>query len=181
VTYLTQLGLVGRLWNRFNIFDCNDSTLRKQKIAAFFCNLFLRVYPSDVINDNHRRNHRENSILRDEKENPYGIKPNYILHLLAAHWRKHSKHISLSEETRSIKLSYCIWWNSWVLTSASCFSCNFLSNSPPKYLSTALLPRPPISIYKSHTPPLCYRCGFMRMLSFLFIHTNLQELRVNSI
>lgn len=54
-------------------------------MAAFFCNLFLRVYPSDVINDNHSRNHRENSILRDEKENPYGLKLNHILHLLAAH------------------------------------------------------------------------------------------------
>lgn len=64
-----------------------------------------------------------------------------ISHQSEIRWSKHNRHIVILEESRSIKLTYCIWWNSWVLTSASCFSCNFLSVSPPNDLYTALPPR----------------------------------------
>lgn len=69
------------------------------------------------------------------------LKISHISHLLVTHWSKNSQRVVVSEESRSIKLTYSIWWNSWALTSASCFSCNFLSVSSPKDLSTVLPPR----------------------------------------
>ncbi len=114
-------------------------------MAAFFCKVFLGVYAWGVINGDHSHDRRERSNLRGKKTKQnkvYRQKRPRTSHICLQHTEAHIIN-SLSYQRRSIKLTYCIWWNSWVLTSASCFSCNFLSVSPPKDLSTALLPRGP--------------------------------------
>lgn len=98
-----------------------------------------------------------------------------IQRLFTKHWSRHNRFSVLSARRRSIKLTYCIWWNSWVLTSASCFSCNFLSVSPPKDLSTALSPVGTECCWSLKKKKKLCRCSvdicaYSRILSFcLFI------------
>lgn len=136
------------------------------------CNIFLRVYAWNVIKSMTTGNVK---IWGEKPQNKTCRQKLYhISYLLVTHWSKNSQHIVVSEESRSIKLTYCIWWNSWVLTSASCFSCNFLSVSPPKDLSIAL---PPRGTEGQRSPSmktmymLCVvTCSCRRMLTFcLFI------------
>lgn len=117
-------------------------------------------------------------IWRKQKQNKYTDNPEipHILHLLATQLSKQNQHIVVSEESRFITLTYCIWWNSWELTSASCFSCNFLSVSPPGLIHNTPFKgywSPPISIYKKLYTPSVNTCGYRKMLTFcLFVQNS---------
>lgn len=106
----------------------------------------------------------------------------HISPLFTTHQNKHNQTTVVSEGSRPVKLTYCIWWN-------SCVDFNFLfqlqlpERAPPKHLSTTLTPQSEEgstlwsrSPYIKTVHTLWYHMWWRDTVDFLFILTNPEEM-----